>query len=64
MYQIAFPVDLFASFGPWLMLNRGGLDILLHPETGDDRRDHTEHAAWLGDKLPLRLEAFGSGDDH
>ena len=36
MYQIAFPRGLFASFMPWMMLNRDGLDILLHPETGDD----------------------------
>ncbi|MBW4023814.1 MAG: DOPA 4,5-dioxygenase family protein [Proteobacteria bacterium] len=58
MYQIAFPVELFATLAPWLMLNRAGLDILLHPETGDDPRDHTVHAAWLGEKLPLRMEAF------
>ena len=63
MYQIAFPVELFASLAPWLMLNRGGLDVLLHPETGDDLRDHTQHAAWLGQTLPLRLEAFADGDD-
>jgi aromatic ring-cleaving dioxygenase len=40
------------------MLNRDGLAVLLHPETGDDYRDHTAHAAWLGAMLPLRLEAF------
>ena len=40
------------------MLNRGGLDVLLHPETGDDLADHTAHAVWLGEKLPLRLEPF------
>ncbi len=62
MYQIAFPVDLFAQLAPWLMLNRDGLDVLLHPETGDDPRDHTLHAAWLGKKLPLRMEAFEKGD--
>lgn len=58
MYQIAFPVALFATLAPWLMLNRAGLNVLLHPETGDELTDHTAHAAWLGDKLPLRLEAF------
>ncbi len=64
MFQIAFPVDLFADLASWLMLNRDGLDVLLHPETGDDPADHTVHAAWLGDKLPLRLEAFaGHRDD-
>src|SRR5882724_5718501 len=31
MYQIAFPTTLLASFLPWLMLNRDGLNILLHP---------------------------------
>jgi aromatic ring-cleaving dioxygenase len=59
MYQIAFPSRLLAAFLPWLMLNRDGLTILLHPETGNDLRDHTAHAAWLGALLPLRLDAFG-----
>jgi aromatic ring-cleaving dioxygenase len=58
MYQVAFPAELFATLAPFLMLNRDGLDVLLHPETGDDPVDHTEHAAWLGTKLPLRMEAF------
>jgi DOPA 4,5-dioxygenase len=58
MYQIAFPADMLASFVPWLMLNRDGLTVLLHPETGDDYTDHTAHAAWFGAVLPLRLEAF------
>lgn len=58
MYQIAFPSGLLASFLPWLMLNRDGLNILLHPETGDDTLDHTAHAAWLGAVLPLRLDVF------
>ena len=48
MYQIAFPRTLLASFLPWLMLNRDGLTILLHPGTGDAYADHTDHAAWLG----------------
>ena len=65
MYQIAFPSRLLASLLPWLMLNRDDLTILLHPETGDDYRDHTAHAAWLGALLPLRLDVFGEqhGDD-
>ena len=58
MYQIAFPTDILATFVPWLMLNRDGLTVLLHPETGDDLTDHTTHAAWFGAVLPLRLEAF------
>jgi aromatic ring-cleaving dioxygenase len=59
MYQIAFASDMLAAFLPWLMLNRDGLTVLLHPETGNDYRDHTAHAAWLGGVLPLRLAAFG-----
>jgi len=58
MYQIAFPASLLASFLPWLMLNRDGLTILLHPETGNDYRDHSAHAAWLGAPLRLRLDVF------
>jgi aromatic ring-cleaving dioxygenase len=58
MYQIAFPVAIFAEFAPWLMLNRDGLTILLHPETGRAKADHTAHAVWMGAVLPVRLEAL------
>jgi DOPA 4,5-dioxygenase len=59
MYQIAFPTQMLGSFVPWLMLNRDGLTVLLHPETGNDYSDHTAHAAWFGAVLPLRVEVFG-----
>jgi DOPA 4,5-dioxygenase len=58
MYQIAFPRGSLAAFLPWLMLNRDGLTILLHPGTGDDLADHTDHAVWLGGMLPLRLDVL------
>jgi len=58
MYQIAFPSELLTTLLPWLMLNREGLSILLHPETGDPHRDHTDHAAWLGAVLSLRPESL------
>ena len=58
MFQIAFPTAMLADFVPWLMLNRDGLTVLLHPETGDDYTDHSAHAAWFGAVLPLRLEVF------
>jgi DOPA 4,5-dioxygenase len=56
MYQILFSADRLAALLPWLMLNRSGLSILLHPESGDDYADHAEHAAWLGPPLPLLLD--------
>jgi aromatic ring-cleaving dioxygenase len=58
MFQIAFPSEIVGSFVPWLMLNRDGLTILLHPETGDDYVDHSAHAVWFGAVLPLRLEVL------
>jgi DOPA 4,5-dioxygenase len=58
MYQLAFPPALLASFLPWLMLNRDGLSILLHPGTGDAYADHIHHAVWLGNALPLRVNVL------
>ncbi len=53
MYQVAFRIGLFAEFVPWLMLNRQGLTILVHPNTQNPRADHLDHALWLGAVLPL-----------
>jgi DOPA 4,5-dioxygenase len=59
MYQVAFPSTMLAAFLPWLMFNRDGLAVLLHPESGNAVLDHTAHAAWLGEKLPVLLDALG-----
>ena len=58
MYQVAFAVEDFARLVPWLMLNRGGLDVLVHPLAGNAYDDHTVYAMWLGEKLPLRLDVL------
>ena len=58
MYQVAFQASEFNKIVPWLMINRTKLDILVHPETGNDLEDHTENALWLGTKLDLELSAF------
>ena len=58
MYQVAFEVGQFPNLVPWLMLNRGGLDILVHPQTEDAYDDHAVHALWLGRKLALRLDGL------
>jgi aromatic ring-cleaving dioxygenase len=55
MYQVAFGRAEFPRIVPWLMLNRAGLRILVHPETGDDYTDHAERALWLGGRMRLRL---------
>ena len=58
MYQVAFAVEDFARLVPWLMLNRSGLDVLVHPLAGNAYDDHAIYAMWLGDKLPLKLDVL------
>ncbi len=58
MYQVAFDAALFAEIVPWLMLNRNGLTILVHPETGDAVEDHETNPLWLGEKLDLDIESL------
>ncbi|MDE2583278.1 MAG: DOPA 4,5-dioxygenase family protein [Rhodospirillales bacterium] len=62
MYQIAFTPDLFPTLAPFLMLNRLGLTVLLHPESGRPRDDHTRHAVWMGAVLPLKTEVLAEVD--
>ena len=56
MYQVKFDPPEFAKIVPWLMINRAGLSVLVHPDTGDAISDHAVNALWLGDKLPLRMD--------
>jgi DOPA 4,5-dioxygenase len=58
MYQVKFDPPEFARIVPWLMINRSGLDVLVHPDTGDALTDHAVNALWLGRKLELKVEVL------
>ena len=60
--QLAFAPDQFGEVIPWLAINRNQLVVFVHPETGDDIKDHTEHAMWMGELLPLELSALKISD--
>ncbi len=57
-YQVAFEPALFGEIVPWFALNRRGLVVFVHPQTGDDIADHTDHAVWLGEMPELDLDAL------
>lgn len=59
MFEVnVFTPEQFGAFVPWLVINRGPLSALIHPNTGEDERDHTQRATWMGQPLPLNLGLF------
>lgn len=58
MFQVAFKPSVFADLIPWLALNRRGLTVFIHPETGDAIADHTDHALWMGEILKLDINVL------
>jgi len=58
-YQMAFAPDHFSQVVGWLTLNHGALDVFVHPNTGDELRDHRDGALWLGRSHQLNLAALG-----
>ncbi len=57
-YQIHFRNDQFAALISWLTLNRGNLTVFVHPNTGQALEDHRDRAIWLGQQVPLLLDAL------
>ncbi len=64
MYQVKFEPAEFARIVPWLMINRAGLNILVHPDTGDAVADHAINALWMGQKLELRIDVLRQMSGH
>ena len=57
--QLTVPTQLFGDVAQFLALNRDGLTIFAHAETGNDLADHTQHVIWFGDSEELDLSIFG-----
>jgi aromatic ring-cleaving dioxygenase len=55
-FNIIFKIEEFHKVVPWLMLNREGLDVLVHPLTESSYDDHSKNALWLGTPLPMKLD--------
>jgi len=57
-FSVIFQTEEFRKVVPWLMLNRDGLDVLVHPLTESSYDDHSKNALWLGTPVPMRLEVL------
>ncbi|HEX5453214.1 MAG TPA: DOPA 4,5-dioxygenase family protein [Stellaceae bacterium] len=55
-FNVIFETPEFQHIVPWLMLNRDGLDVLVHPLTESSYDDHSKNALWLGSPVPLKLD--------
>ncbi|KAL1901911.1 hypothetical protein Sste5346_001616 [Sporothrix stenoceras] len=72
MFEVnIFTPAQFGAFIPWLSVWRGPLSALVHPNTTDgggeaepvreiavERRNHSQRAMWLGERLPLDFAIF------
>jgi DOPA 4,5-dioxygenase len=55
-FNVIFETSEFQEIVPWLMLNRDGLDVLVHPLTESSYDDHSKNALWLGTPVPMKLD--------
>lgn len=68
MFEVnIFTPAQFGAFVPWLIINRGPLSALIHPNTApgaaEGLRNHTQQATWLGERIPLDLSLFNKMKD-
>ena len=56
---VIFKPDQFEHVVTHLMVNRDGLDVLVHPLTKDAVEDHSSFAIWLGNSRMLTAKMIG-----
>jgi aromatic ring-cleaving dioxygenase len=61
-FNVIFQAPEFQNIVPWLMFNREGLDVLVHPLTDDMFDDHTVYALWLGTPVELKVDTLRHRD--
>lgn len=72
MFEVnLFTPAQFGAFVPWLSIWRGPLSVLIHPNVVPEegvspqasaKRDHSERAIWMGERIPLDLSIFNKDD--
>jgi aromatic ring-cleaving dioxygenase len=60
-FRFTFTSAQFDKIVPWLLFNRQGLDVLIHPLTDNPDDDHSRYAVWLGAPVPLKLDTLRPG---
>ena len=58
MFEIHIPSSSISAVARIIDRKRAGLSVLIHPAQEDKLAAHTIFARWLGEKLPLNLEAL------
>ncbi|KAH9479389.1 putative 21.2 kDa protein [Psilocybe cubensis] len=57
MFEVnTFTPHQTGAFFSWLTVHRGPCSVLIHPNTNDPYRDHTELMSWMGRPWPLHTE--------
>lgn len=64
MIEMHFGDSSYTSAVEWIETHRGVFSVLIHQDTGDDFRDHSDGIRWLGKKLPLDFAFFELVQSH
>ena len=58
MIEIHFQELDYKNSYSWVEAHRRDFSVLIHEDTGDDFKDHTEGSVWLGKKKTLNFDFF------
>lgn len=57
-WAVYTPLSLYLPFTQFFSQHRGNLSVMVHPNTGWERFDHTEWALWMGPVWPMDTAIF------
>lgn len=56
--QVTVEKEQFYEMTEWFLENRQGFSVFIHPDTGNDYVDHTDHVIWIGKEHELNTDIF------
>lgn len=56
MFVVEIAPSTMGEVYQFMILNRNGLSVLIHPITANELEDHTTSVGWLGTPVPLDLD--------